>query len=400
MNYLFPDKLWNYKNFNMVTELDIAGEFIYDGVHMLNQIDVIDQDSMLFSFLYHVSVGIERLQKIVLVLWEKVELDTYEEFEKSLITHSHIALSERICRNTNLKMNNRENEFLQMLTIFYKSARYNRFNLESQYSIEQEMLAKFIEKYISSDKLQYHFITNKILISNDVKELLGRVIGGLSKNYYQLVYEGCVKNQTYTYELRSGSKAQKIFLSNYPYNSLQRQKMDERVVLKELLVYIRNSKDSNSFTRFLDKIKPLELDSGLLNGYICEICKGIVPQFLIDEVEDLYLENGYSVERLELVDLIGNTDVIFDMQDTHQCFLLLDDLINGSHNCKKFAEVFPEKLEIVEDEYINEVLDGIAEICEKFLEGKIKSFSFINEIKSYYTKFVKFYNFEQNDEDI
>ena len=105
LNSLFPDKLWNYKNFNMVTELDIAGEFIYDGVHMLNQMEVINQDSMLFSFLYHVSVVIERLQKIVLVLWEKVELDTHEEFEKSLITHSHIALNERICRNANLKMN-------------------------------------------------------------------------------------------------------------------------------------------------------------------------------------------------------------------------------------------------------------------------------------------------------
>lgn len=395
LNFLFPDKLWNYKNFNMVTELDIAGEFIYDGVHMLNQIEVINQDSMLFSFLYHVSVGMERLQKIVLVLWEKVELDTHEEFEKSLITHSHIALSERICRNTNLIMNDRENEFLQMLTIFYKSARYNRFNLESQYSREQEMLAKYIEKYISLDKLQYHFITNKILISDDVKEFIGRVIGGLSKKYYQLVYEGCAKNQTYTYELRSGSKAEKIFLSNYPHNSLQRQKMDERVVLKELLVYIRNSKDNNSFTRFLDGIEPLELDIGLLNEYICEICKGIVPQFLIDEVEYLYGKNGYSVERLEMVDAIGNTDIIFDMQDVHQCFLLMDDLINGSHNCKKFAEAFPEKLEMVEDEWIDEVLDGIGEICKRFLEDKIESAFFMNEIKSYYIKFVKFYNYEK-----
>lgn len=400
LNSLFPDKLWNYKNFNMVTELDIAGEFIYDGVHMLNQIEVINQDSMLFSFLYHVSIGIERLQKIVLVLWEKVELDTHEEFEKSLITHSHIALNERICRNANLKMNIRENDFLQMLSIFYKSARYNRFNLESQYSREQKMLAKFIEKYISLDKLQYHFITNKILISNDVKELLGRVIGGLSKKYYQLVYEGCAKNQTYTYELRSGSKAEKIFLSNYPKNSLQRQKIDERVALKELLVYFRNFKDSNSFTRFLDGIEPLELDIGLVNEYIQEICKGIVPQSLIDEVEYLYEENEYSVERLKMVDAIGNTDIIFDMQDIHQCFLLMDDLVNGSHNCKKFAEVFPEKLEMVEDGCIDEVLEGIAEICKKFLEGKIESASFIIEIKSYYTKFVKFYNYEQDDADI
>lgn len=48
---------------------------------MLNQIEVINQDSMLFSFLYHVSVGIERLRKIVLVLLEKVELDTHEEMQ-------------------------------------------------------------------------------------------------------------------------------------------------------------------------------------------------------------------------------------------------------------------------------------------------------------------------------
>ena len=39
MNPLFPDKIWNYKNFNMGTELDIAGEFIYDGINVLNQMN-------------------------------------------------------------------------------------------------------------------------------------------------------------------------------------------------------------------------------------------------------------------------------------------------------------------------------------------------------------------------
>ena len=37
MNPLFPDKIWNYKNFNMGTELDISGEFIFDGINVLNQ---------------------------------------------------------------------------------------------------------------------------------------------------------------------------------------------------------------------------------------------------------------------------------------------------------------------------------------------------------------------------
>jgi hypothetical protein len=27
------DIKWNYKNFNMVIELEIAGEFIYNGIH-------------------------------------------------------------------------------------------------------------------------------------------------------------------------------------------------------------------------------------------------------------------------------------------------------------------------------------------------------------------------------
>ena len=133
MSELFTDKIWNYKNFNMVTELDIAGEFIYDGIHTLNQMNSIEQDAMLFSFLYHVSVGIERIQKIVLVLFEEVTLSNYEEFEKSLITHSHSALNERILKNTKLQLNTRENVFLQLLSEFYKTARYQRFNVISQH---------------------------------------------------------------------------------------------------------------------------------------------------------------------------------------------------------------------------------------------------------------------------
>jgi len=191
----------------MGTELDIAGDFIYDGIHSLNQMDVINQDSLLFSFLYHVSVGLERLQKIVIVLYENFTLENYEEFEKSLITHSHAELSERIFKNTKSKLNSRENEFLQLLATFYKSARYHRF------------------------------ISNKILISANVKELFGKVIGSISKKYYKLIYDGCTRNNTYTYELRSGSKAQKIFLPEHRNNSLQEQKITEITEKQDSIKY-------------------------------------------------------------------------------------------------------------------------------------------------------------------
>ena len=100
MNSLFPDKLWNFKNFSLGTELDIAGEFIYDGIHTFNQTETIDQDSLIFSFLYHISVGIERLQKIVLILLDDFNAENYEEFEKKLITHNHVELNRKICANS------------------------------------------------------------------------------------------------------------------------------------------------------------------------------------------------------------------------------------------------------------------------------------------------------------
>lgn len=394
MSNLFPDKIWNYKNFNMGTKLDIAGEFIYDGIHTLNQMDVIDQDSMLFSFLYHISVGIERMQKIIITLFENVTLENYEEFEKSLITHSHSELSERIGKSTKLQLTSRENDFLQLLAVFYKAARYHRFNIGSQTSKEQKMITDYIKKHLSSDKIQYHFITNKILITDEVKSLFGKVIGSLSKKYYNLIHNGCSQNNTYTYELRGHSKAQKIFLPEHRCNSLQEQKATEMIVLKELIVYLRNTKERNSFIRFLEDIPPLELDIGLLNEHLFELSKGIISQSLMDEVEYLYEENSFSVDRMNLVSLIGNTNILFDYKDIGDCIEMLDSLMNKNYDCKEFAMQFPLKLDLLDDDYTAEILDGVSELCSQFLSENMPHEDFIRGISPYYTGIKNFLKYE------
>ena len=60
------DKIWNYKNFNMVNELDISGEFIYDGIQTLNQMDVISDGAAIFSFLYHIINLLNKFYTILL----------------------------------------------------------------------------------------------------------------------------------------------------------------------------------------------------------------------------------------------------------------------------------------------------------------------------------------------
>jgi hypothetical protein len=387
MQRFITDKIWNYKNFSMGTELDIAGEFIYDGIHTLNQLQNIDEPVKVFSFLYHTSVGLERLQKIILVLFEDEITKDIEVFEKSLITHSHIELSKRINDGTDLKMNKRENDFLALIANFYKSARYNRFNITSKGNDEVVLIEDYILKYIPAEKIERHFITNKINITEDIKTLFGRVIGNIANKYYKLVREGCNMNNTFTYELRSDSKAEKIFYAKTKKNSLYDQKLNESIVIKEFLVYIRNTTDNSSFLRFMNAITPLELESAVVNEYIDSLCKGNVSQGLIDEVEHLYEENSYSKDRLNTIELMGNSNILWNYNDTKECFELLDKFIDGRVECKEFADDFPQKLKLVEDFMLVDSLVGLIDLCNEYLDGKKPEAEFKDESLTFYNTF-------------
>ncbi|MDR9467621.1 hypothetical protein [Marinospirillum sp.] len=81
-----PDEFW--KNFRLGEELAISGNFMYDGLRRFHEMKRLDYDEELFDFLYHVSVGLERLTKIAIVLCEHKATTDQEALEKSLITHN------------------------------------------------------------------------------------------------------------------------------------------------------------------------------------------------------------------------------------------------------------------------------------------------------------------------
>ena len=70
----------------MGTELDIAGAFIYDGIHEFCRLKYISSDEPTFMSLYNMAVGIERLEKIVYVLWSLDDEVDETKFEKELIS--------------------------------------------------------------------------------------------------------------------------------------------------------------------------------------------------------------------------------------------------------------------------------------------------------------------------
>ncbi len=316
-----PDSCWFRKNFRMNQELHIAGNFIYDGINTLNGITGVsyEQTANLFSFLYYVSVGIERLQKIILILLDGTSLYDEEkiaEFEERLKTHNHVTLQQYIKGKTDIQLNERENRFLRDLSEFYKEMRYSRYNFITYDKDERSMVTIFLKRFVEANLIEYSCADAQSIRINDiVKETMGRVVGGIATKYYTAINEWCHKQDYpfYTYELQCGSKAEKVF-TQHANSSLQKQKNDEVNALRELLILVRNAKPSNGFLRFLDGISPIDIDQGLLSGFIIDLCNGNISQDLIDEVKELYAEVGGShlKKRLELISGIGNPNATLE----------------------------------------------------------------------------------------
>lgn len=390
---IFSNPIKLYKNFNMGTEIDIAGIFIYNGIKELDSMESLYYESEVFGFLYPISIGIERLQKVLIVLGENISEKEVEEFEKSLITHSHQDLQNRIKKHIDIKFNPKQNSFLQVLNNFYKNCRYERFNVRGKYDLEKRILIDYVKKNLNNETI------DEYCLSNEIKEFLGRIIGSIARNYYDNIYKLASKQNLYTYELRSGSKARKVFLSQLKNNSLQEQVVNEQISLKEFFIFLINTTTRNNFYKFIKEIEPLEFDIYLANSYLESICKGNIPSELVNEVEYLYGESGYSKDRIEMINCIGNDRVDFNFIVIIKLKEELELLISKEYSCEKFVCEFPQIINDIENEEVLEILDDILKMCDEFKKGeydtKIRQQKFVDNVKVIYENFIEtFPNFK------
>jgi len=227
-----------WKNVNLNKELHIAGTFIYDAIFCLERMKHFCYEDECFSFLYNTSVGIERLEKIAIILLEHNNEKDQEQFEKSLITHNHLDLIKRISGTTPLNLGKEHIKFLSLLSDFYKSYRYDRYNLPSEIGIDKDQLAliSFVSDSLGIEiKISPLFPTG---IDKHIRSFLGKIIGKIATQLYTIIRDA----KTFTYELRYDSKAAKIFYANEKeYNFV-----DERICQKEILVYLMNNQNTNS----------------------------------------------------------------------------------------------------------------------------------------------------------
>ncbi len=307
-----PEQFW--KNFNLLDEVSIAGAFVYNGLRRFHEMQHLEHTDELFEFFYNLSVGIERLLKVAIILLEHDQTKDVEKLEQSLITHSHLELLGRIKRHSKINFGPVHNEFLALLSTFYRSHRYNRFLASSVHQRDQEKVAlmHFLSKHLDVD-----FQTGPLLgIANEprYRKFIRKVVIKITEALYVVVRDAAQNQNLYTYELRHDSRAESVFLGNADLPT-------EDVAWKELVVYLVNTKDNGGALEHIRSIPPLEFDPALVQDYLESFRTATMSSEVSDLVETLYwdIDNEEKGERLNMLSAIAEPHVYFDFDEDDEC---------------------------------------------------------------------------------
>ena len=290
---------YNWKNFRLGTELQIAGAFIYNALNDFDRMRSLFYEEECFEFLYNASVGIERLQKILLILLANVEPDDQPQFEDSLITHNHLDLMNRIYGLIRVKPPDPHIKFLSLLTEFYRYTRYSRYRMVSAYEEghDRHALITFIQEELKVT------IDNESLmpthLDKRMKNYISNLIGKISSIYYEAIETEARKYNMYTYELTSGSKAYKIFRCK-EYNFEK-----ERLLKRELISFLLHLDENDGLIKFIKEIQPLPLDIPNRDDIVKPLIYDRIDHFMLDEMEYLYEENPFDKERFMAINILG-----------------------------------------------------------------------------------------------
>lgn len=279
-----PDEYW--KNFNLGTELDIAGRFLYNGLQIFHQMESFAKEEDAFEFLYMLSVGIERLLKIALILTEHDRCENQEKFEQELITHSHQELLRRLKVSHSLNLGPVHNEFIGIIARFYKSHRYGRYSLASAFAPfpARAELNLFLKKHL---KIEINVDGMFGVTRNETrhKKFVGGVVSKIAVPIYEIIESEASRLKLFTYEIEYGSKASKIFqFRTFDFEN-------EDILHAEVIIYLMSNKASGTNAKFLrEQLSALSFDSALEADYLAALRSDLKKLMVMDELEALYAD--------------------------------------------------------------------------------------------------------------
>ena len=303
-----PEEWW--KNFALGTEIDAAGTFIHNGIKALHGLPTLNHPVDSFEVLYNLSVGIERLLKVAIILIEHNEQIDIEQFEASLISHSTIDLANRVDSKRSLGLASVHREFLSVLSKFYKSHRYGRYSLSAVPNIYQEK-AEFLGFVAKHLKIELDPGDEFFPIQNtdQIRKFVGKVVKKISREIFVVVGRRAYELNIYTNEIRSDSKALKVFYGE------RLDFLDEEIKKKELLHFLMSEKASGDHVDLLRSVEALDFDPAMAPNYIQALLNDDYLPYVEGEVDELYTELENVRERLEFMSIIDNEHLSYGGED-------------------------------------------------------------------------------------
>lgn len=303
-----PTQFW--KNFNLGSEFNIAGSFIYNSLFQLNGMRNFHRDYECFEVLYNASVGIERLQKISVTLLEHNNKMNQEEFENGLITHDHTKLMQRIKKSAKIHLGPDHNKLLNLLKDFYKINRYKRYRLSSISDTNDErfLLTEFIGSGLKIS-INYDGVFPDV-ITDQMRRYFGKALIKISDLLFNLIEESAGKLGIFTTEIDSSSKAYRIFLQkDVSFQS-------ELNFKREILIYLISNTSNDAAINYLKQIEPLYLD-GSTAEYIEFLLNSIKNPSMVDELHSRYDDMSAKdrKSRILRVEPIGENLAYMDSDD-------------------------------------------------------------------------------------
>lgn len=306
------NKLTYFKNFNMGRELEICGDFLYESMRAMYSFSSFNEHFTVNKILYFGSVGIERLQKIILCFYNFNTEESFDSAPKYMREHNHTTLHNQIKQAvTDLNIKKELLCTFQLFQEYYNNHRYGEFELN--YSSDQ--LISLFTNHLSN-------ITGKPIDTKHpinpcdfelMKKLYINNLGKIATEYFKVIESKVRDLGIYTTELHSDSNAYKVFycLEKKMYDNIR----FESIAFKELIVYLSKIGSKANIKKICKSVKKIHFDPAMINEYLTALTVFKSSTILTDEVYEFYdqLETEkQKKDRKDLVDLIGNPFALLD----------------------------------------------------------------------------------------
>ncbi len=290
---------FRWKNFDLNKELHIAGSFIYEGINLIDRLSQLRFEDEYFQFLYNISVGIERLEKIAYLLIAHKSGDELPSTKWK--KHDHPKLYDLINVHTEFLLETRELAFLKMLRNFYIEGRYDRFNYNSYNSgsnKDKDLLLEYLINFLNVNPINFLGNERIVFLPQELKNEIGEIISCVVLPLYDLINDTASALGLYTYEIRYGSKAYKIFIEK------EFSFMPEHIAQKEVLIKLINSNLASEFIESIEQIQPLEIEQLSADSYIGYLMNYSRYPEVKDEVAQIYEDDDLE-DRSKQINFIG-----------------------------------------------------------------------------------------------